>query len=124
MLCRFRLANMPPEGQHEPFLAEPHADGPVECDTASAATTASDITHFYVQRKGWQDIAVSGLHAVNTTGGLADMEMTGAMRASVTVTKLQEYVQQPASQCVAMLKGTADYATVARAQTDLPQSLS
>ena len=64
MLRRLRLAKMPPEGQHEPFLAEPHAGGPVECETASAATSASDITDFYVQRKGWQDIAVSSLQAI------------------------------------------------------------
>ena len=69
MLRRFRLANMPPEGQHEPFLAEPHAGGPVECKAALAATSASEITHFYVQRKGWQDIAVSSLQAVGSTEG-------------------------------------------------------
>lgn len=69
MLRRFRLASMPPEGQHEPFLAEPHAGGPVECEAASAAPGASDITHFYVQRKGWQDIAVSRLQAVGIAGG-------------------------------------------------------
>ena len=69
MLRQFRLANMPPEGQHEPFLAEPHAGGPVECETGSAATSASDITHFYVQRRRWQDIAVSGLQAFGNIGG-------------------------------------------------------